>query len=92
MNIEFALKNRYKTIRSGMRGVRDEVYTLFTILSSTYHMSARQIEGAICETSNILFGRNFKPYSPNSTVNESSVCVLGTPRPFSVAFCLLDLK
>ena len=27
-----------------------------------------------------------------ATVNESSDCALGTPRPFSVAFCLLDLK
>ena len=29
-------------------------------------MSARQIEGSICEVSNKLFGRNFKPYSLNS--------------------------
>ena len=80
MNIEFALKNRYKTIRSGMRGVRDEVYTLFTILSSTYHMSARQIEGAICETSNILFGQNFKPYSPNSTIDAYTLPAMANIR------------
>lgn len=62
-------KTRYRRIRSGLRGVREETCTLFSILSSSYHMSARQIEGAICEVSNILFGRKFKPYSPNSTID-----------------------
>ncbi|CAL4082360.1 unnamed protein product, partial [Meganyctiphanes norvegica] len=56
------MPDKYKTIRSGMRGVREEIYVLSSTLSSTYHMSARQIEGSICEVANILFGRNFKPH------------------------------
>ena len=53
----------------GMRSVREEIYVLFSTLSSKYHMSARQVEGAICEVSNKLFGRNFKPFSLNSPVD-----------------------
>ena len=43
-------------------------------------MSARQIEGAICETSNILYDRKFKPYTPNSTIDAYTLPAMANIR------------
>jgi hypothetical protein len=67
------LPDQYQFIRHGQRSVRPEVYSVMQKLSSKYHMSKKQIEGAIIEVANGLFGRNWKPYSEN---NESDPCTL----------------
>ena len=57
---EFPAKFRH--VRNGPRSVRPEIYMLINKLSSEFHMSRTQIEAAIINTSNILFGRNWKAF------------------------------
>ena len=58
---------KYQPIRSGIRSVRPEYYTLIHQLTSRYHMSRRQAQGAV--VANFLFGRNWKTYVKEEVVD-----------------------
>ena len=48
-----------RTRNDGQRSVRPEIYYVAGILSSKYHMSQSQVEGAIITVANELFGRKY---------------------------------
>ena len=60
-------------LRSSMRNVRPEVYSLMTVLKSKFHMSQTQAEAAIVHVGNMLFKRNWKVYDPESPTDKNTL-------------------
>ena len=56
-----------------MRSVRPEFYKAAHELNATYHMSKHQLEGAFCVISNTIFGRCWKPFKPNSLIDDDTL-------------------
>ena len=75
--IEDDIPHRFRHIRSGLRNVRPEVYTVMHKLKSQYHLSQRQREAAIVEVGNYLFGRNWKFYNEEN-VSDSNTLPAGS--------------
>ena len=67
------MPTQYRHVREGFRKVKPEVYEVAHTLSSKYHMSRRQVEAAICEVSNVLFGRKFKKFEDNCTFDNDTL-------------------
>ena len=63
----------YRHIRVGSRSVRPEFYEVAHTLSSKFHMSRHQVEGAICEIANRLFGRQWKIYESRSICDDDTL-------------------
>ena len=64
---------RYRHLRSGLRSVRPEVYSLILKFKSKYHMSQHQAEAAVIETGNYLFGRNWQFYDPEKPTDDNTL-------------------
>ena len=62
------MPQQYRFIRDGPRSVRKEYYVLVQKLASKLHTSQTQAEGAIVETANNLFGRQWKSFENNNPV------------------------
>ena len=61
------LPEEFQYVRYGLRSVRPEIYSVMNKLSSVYHMPKTQIEGSVITVANLLFGREWKPYSEHET-------------------------
>ena len=64
---------RYRHLRSGLRSVRPDVYSLILKFKSKYHMSQHQAEAAVIETGNYLFGRNWQFYDPEKPTDDNTL-------------------
>ena len=64
-------------ICNGPRSVKPEIYKVATILSSSYHMSQSQVQGAIITVANELFGRKefgeWKVYSSTEPQDDNTL-------------------
>ena len=70
------LPSEYRHIRSSANKVKPNIYMVMEKLSSVYHMSARQVQGAITTIANDLFGR--KEYGQWKTNEESQTIDVNT--------------
>ena len=57
--------------RDGPRGVKTVIYLIMHILKSKQHMSDEQVEESIITISNLGFGRKWKKYCPNQSVDKN---------------------
>jgi len=73
LDIQDDMPYKYRHVREGMRRVKPEFYKVAHCLAATYHMSRNQIEGALCTVANTLFGRNWKPFKPNTPLDDDSL-------------------
>ena len=55
-NSDDNLPYKYRHMRSSIKDVRPEIYVVMEKLAASYHMSHRQIQGAITTIANDLFG------------------------------------
>ena len=67
------MDEEYRYVRYGERSVRPEIYEVMHKLSSKYHMSKSQVEGAILEVANTLFGRKWKAYQTKGDVDAMTL-------------------
>ena len=67
------MPNDMRNLRSSMRTVRPEVYTLMTLLKSKFHMSQTQAEAAIIYVGNMLFQRKWKFYDREQPTDKNSL-------------------
>ena len=68
---------KYRHIRSGLRKVKPEFWTVKSILQSEYHMSDEQSDGAITVVANHLFGRKefgeWKKHAANEETTNNTL-------------------
>ena len=57
-----------------------ELYAVMHLLKSKYHMSDSQVEGSIVTVANMMFGRNWKPYSADHTTGNNSLPSMSNAR------------
>ena len=62
----------FEHVRMGKLSVRREIYSTAHTLSSTYHMSPSQIEGAFIVVSG-LFGKNWKAFQSNTEIDKDTL-------------------
>ena len=74
------LPARYRHPRDGLRSVKMELYAVMHLLKSKYHMSDSQVEGSIVTVANMMFGRNWKPYSTDHTTDNNTLPSMSNAR------------
>ena len=68
------LPYKYRHVRSSVKCVKDEIYIVYEKLAAVYHMSHRQIQGAITTVANELFGRKkFGEWKMFSEQSDASI-------------------
>lgn len=75
---------KYRHTREGLRSVKPDIYFVMNVLSSQFHMSQHQVEGAIVTIANELFGRKtfgeWKIYESNNVINNNTLPSMSNTR------------
>ena len=66
------MPEKYRHVRHDTWSVRPEIYSAAHTLSSTYHLSGDQIEGAFIVVGGI-FGRRWKPFHPDGALDKDTL-------------------
>ena len=85
---------KFRHIRNGPRSVKPEIYKLMNKLSSEFHMSRAQVEAAIVNTANILFGRKWKAFQPKGETDCDTLPAMSSLRrtePYMEAMALCTI-